>query len=118
MNDRMFLLNLRFSSLDGALTGNVSHVFEFSQPWVFDRIKHSASNASTATFTVAGGVTISATDLGDSGNPTETQDDSAAPVQVAADTAVTLTLDFNGAGATAAQNANFVLQGFMGEGPQ
>ena len=118
MNERMILFTWHWGGVDGVLTGNVEHTIEHSQPWTFDRVKHCASNASTATFTASGGITISATDLGDSGDPDETLDDSGEPVLIDADESITFSLDFNGAAATAAEDVSITVQGFLGEGPQ
>lgn len=119
MNERMFVLSWHWGAADGILTGDVSHVVEFSQPWTFDRIKVSASNASTAEISATGGITIATTSIGDSDNPTEMQASTSAPVPIDADESITFTLDFNGAvNTTAAENVAVTLQGFIGEGPQ
>lgn len=118
MNERSILFTWHWGAADGILSANVSHVIEHSQPWTFDRMKICSSNASTATVAASGGVTITSARIGDSGDPTELQDDGGRPVPVDADESITFALDFNGAAATAAEDVSVSVEGFIGEGAQ
>lgn len=115
MQERVIALMLPFGG-EGTLTADKSCVVEFPFPWVFGYVKACASNDSSATLAASGGITITATAIGDSGDPTEIQDDDGDFVQVDADEAVTFALDFDGGSGTAASNVSVVLLGWMGEG--
>jgi len=119
MNERLIAIMLPWGAVDGTLTGNVSAVVELPFPWTFKCVKACASNDSSATLAASGGVTITATAIGDSGNPGEIEaDTTSAPVEVDADEAVTFALDYDGAGGTAAVNPSVLVFGWVGEGAQ
>ena len=117
MNERLIAIMLPFGEVDGTMTGNVSAVVELPYPWMFDRVKACASNDSSATIAASGGVTITATAIGDSGDPPEIKaDTTSAPVAVDADESVTFALDYDGSGGTAAQNPSVLVFGWVGDG--
>jgi len=116
VNERLIAMPFWIGGPDGALTGNVSFVVELPFPWGFKCVNACASNDSSATLAASGGVTITATAVGDSGNPTEIQDDGGADVEVDADEAVTFAVDYDGAGGTAASNLSVMVIGWVGEG--
>lgn len=115
MNERIFTVMLPFGG-EATLTANKSAVVELPFPWTFGYVKACASNDSSATLAASGGITITATAIGDSGDPTEIQDDGGAFVPVSADEAVTFTLDYDGSSGTAAQNVSALVVGWVGEG--
>lgn len=111
MNERHFAAAYWIGT-PGAST--VVHL-EFPYPWTLLGIKATQINAGAADMTVAGGVTIAATALGQSGDPAYIEP--SAPTEVAADTVVTITVDHNGAlNGTAGQGINYLVLGLMGEG--
>jgi len=114
MNERLIAMPLQWGAADGTLTGNVSAVIELPYPWVFKCIKACASNDSSATLAVTGGATVTAAAIGDSGDPSELAP--ASDTYVAADTAVTFSLDFDGASGTAAANVSAIVIGWVGDG--
>ena len=118
MNERLFVNSIWMGGPDAALTGNVDATVELPFPWTFKCLNAGASNDSSATLTGSGGITITATAVGDSGDPTEMEDDTGAPVEVSADEAVVLTIDFDGASGTAASNLCINVIGWVGEGAQ
>ena len=118
MNERLIAMPLWIGGPDGALTANVSAVVELPFPWTFKCVNACASNDSSATLAASGGVTITATAVGDSGDPTEIEDDSGGPVEVSADEAITFAIDFDGASGTAAANLSIMVIGWIGEGAQ
>ena len=117
MNERYFGFALPWGAAGGTMTGNVSAVVELPYPWTFDRVKACASNDSSATLAASGGVTITATAIGDSGDPAEIKaDTTSAPVAVDADESITFTLDYDGVSGTAAANPSVLVYGWVGEG--
>lgn len=91
----------------------VAHV-EFPFPWTLIGIKAVQINDGSATLTVAGGATIAEAAIGDSGDPS--YHEPTIPDEVAADTVVTLTIDYDGGSGTAGQGINLVVIALMGEG--
>lgn len=117
MNERLIAVMLPWGAVDGVMAANVTAIVEFPYPWTFKCVKACASNDSSATLAAAGGATITATAIGDSGDPTEILDDTDAPIEIDADEKTTFTLDYDGASGTAAQNVSALVMGWMGEGP-
>jgi len=116
MNERLVAIMLPWGAPDGTMTGDVTAVVELPYPWTFDRAKACASNDSSATLAASGPVTITATAIGDSGDPAEIKDDSAVPMAVDADEAITFTLDYDGGSGTAAANPSVLVFGWVGDG--
>jgi hypothetical protein len=87
-------------------TTAANHVFiqEFPYPSTLLAVKACASNDSDAKLGVGGGATVTSAVIGDSADPATLTPTSIA--QAAADTAYTFTLDYDGAGGTAAQNVS------------
>ena len=111
MKERLFALGYWVGTPG---TSVVLHV-EFPQTWTLLGIKATQINAGAADLTAAGGVTITATALGQSGDPAYIEP--SAPTPVAADTVVTLTIDHNGAAnGTAGEGINLIVIGLTGEG--
>jgi len=110
MNDRIFTCSYWLGA-PGASA--VVHV-EFPYPWTLIGIKASQAGDGSGTLTVAGGATIAEAAIGDSGDPS--YHEPTAPDEVAADTVVTITLDYDGDGGTASTGVNFIVIGLMGEG--
>ena len=104
--------------IPGTLSANHSVGYEFPFPTRLEAIKVWASNDSDATLAVADpSVTlVTATTIGDSGDPKTINPDGAEVAQTAQDTKVTLTLDFDGDGGTAAQNVEIIVILKTGEG--
>jgi hypothetical protein len=97
--------------ISGTLAANHTILFELPYAWKFYGVKVCSSNDSDATLAASGataGTLFSATTIGDSGDPKYIQPTSY-PVDIAANELVTLTLDYDGAGGTAAQNVMLVL---------
>ena len=118
MNERLVAIMLPWGAVDGTMTGDVTAVVELPYLWTFKCAKACASNDSSATLAASGGITISATAIGDSGDPTEILASTSAPVLVDADESITFTLDFDGSSGTAAANPSVIVFGWVGEGPQ
>ena len=98
--------------IPGTLTANHLMYLELPYPWVIDKIKASSVNDSDATLAVGGGATVTATVIGD-GDPAEID---CGLAQIDADELVTLTLDYDGASGTAAQQVSITVLGYIGEG--
>jgi len=116
MNERVIVLDTVY---DGVLGGDKTLTDEFPFPVTFQWIKAYASNNSDATLACAdqsGNAIVTATVIGDSGDPVEIRADAAAIAagydQVAQDTRITYTLDYNGALGTAAQNVH-IIRGYL-----
>ena len=110
MQERFFTLTYH---VGGTLSANQTFYAELPYPWVIDKIKASASNDSDATLALSGGVTVSATVIGDSGDPAEID---CSQTAIDADELVTLTLDYDGSAGTAAQNVTIIVTGWVGSG--
>lgn len=104
--------------IPGTLAANYTPAYEFPFPTRLEAIKAWASNNSDATLAVAdpSATMVTATTIGDSGDPKTIAVDGAEVAQTAADTKVTLTLDFDGASGTAAQNVQILVILKTGEG--
>lgn len=103
MNERLITTNHNYG---GTLAANQIATDEFPFQVTYLKTKAVAQNDSSATLALSGGVTVSATAIGDSGDPaTITPSDD---TRVAANTAITFTLDYDGASGTAAQNVNII----------
>ena len=115
MQERLFAVNQIF---ENTLTENKVWSYEFPFPVRLESIKAWASNDSDATLAVADpAVTIvTAGVIGDSGDPLTISPDDAEVAQTAANTKITLTLDFDGAGGTAADDVEVVAFFKSGEG--
>lgn len=108
MRERFFSMNYFIA---GTLAANHLIYCELPYQWTLLGVKASAVNDSDATLAVAGGATISATAIGD-GDPVYLQP--SAPTAIAADTLVTLTLDYDGSSGTAAQQVSISVCGLVG----
>ena len=108
MKERSVLFNY---FIPGTLTANHLIYCELPHPWVIDKIKAAAVNDSDATLAVGGGTTVSATAIGD-GDPAEID---CSKAQINADQLVTLTLDYDGASGTAAQQVSITVLGYIGD---
>ena len=97
--------------IPGTLAANHLIYCELPYPWVIDKIKASAVNDSDATLAVGGGVTVTATVIGDGGQP----EVRCSLPQIHADELVILTLDYDGASGTAAQQVSITVLGYIGE---
>jgi hypothetical protein len=102
----------------GTLAGNHTPIIELPFPFRVESIKAWASNDSDATLAAATptATVVTATTIGDSGDPKTISPDSVAVSQVAKDTALTLTLDYDGAGGTAADDVQIIAILKSGEG--
>lgn len=110
MNERLITT---CHDIRGTTAANAASIDEFPFPVVFKNLKAWATNDSDATLALSGGVTITATTIGDSSDPKTISP--SAPTEVAADTAITFTLDYDGAGGTAAQNVRIMAFYLAGE---
>ena len=111
MNERILMWNDFFS---GTLGANVTRYLEFPVPVKFVGAKAWASNDSSATLALSGANTMSiaAQAIGDSGDPAYIQPtaaEKASTASEAADGLITLTLDYDGASGTAAENVGVQL---------
>lgn len=103
MNERRIVTNHNFG---GTLAANQIAVDEFPFRVTYLGSKACATNDSSATLALSGGVTVTGTAIGDSSDPVYIQP--TAPTAVAANTAITFTLDYDGSAGTAAQNVNII----------
>jgi hypothetical protein len=110
MNERRITVPFNYG---GTLSANQTFYLEFKYNWTLLGAHAVASNDSSATLAFAGGATIAATAIGDSGDPTYITP--ASKQMIAADTLVTGTLDYDGAGGTAAQNVTILVDILVGE---
>lgn len=110
MNERM-VTPAFFIGTPGA---DVVAYVEFPFPWTLIGVKAVQANDGSATLTVAGGATIAEAAIGDSGDPS--YHEPTAPDEVAADTAVTLTVDYDGESGTAGTGINLLVIALTGEG--
>jgi hypothetical protein len=109
MNERLLSTSYFIA---GTTTGNHVITDEFPFPVVYLGSKATAANDSDAKLAVSGGATVTAAVIGDSGDPAYLQP--SAPTEVAVNTAIVFTLDYDGTGGTAAQGVsiqNFYLVG-------
>ena len=114
MNERIVLYNDYF---DGTLSANVVRYIEFPWPATFVKAKGLASNDSSATFGVSGASTMSitASAIGDSGDPATISPASGDVAYEVADSLITMTLDYDGATGTAAENVHLQVWFLVGE---
>lgn len=112
MNERFFADSWRF---DGTLAANETIYYELPYPWALLGFKAVQSNDGSATIAVsaAGGGSISATAIGDSGNPASINL-SSDPLPIDADELVTITLDYDGSSGTAGADIHITLIGLVG----
>jgi hypothetical protein len=112
MNERLILFPFAFA---GTLGANVTIYLELPMPWTLLGIKGASSNAGSATVgaSVAGGGTLTAAVIGVSADPKYVQP--TAPLPVDANELVTITLDYDGDGGTAAQNVTLTVVGLVGD---
>lgn len=103
MNERRITTNHNYG---GTQAANAIAVDEFPFQVTYLGSKASATNDSDATLTVSGGATVAGAVIGDSSNPAYLQP--TAPTSVAANTAITFTLDYDGSAGTAAANVNII----------
>jgi len=119
MNERTIVLDTVY---DGTLGGNKTLTDEFPFPVTLLSVKAYASNDSAATLVCADESSnniITAAAIGDGGDPAELTPNAAALAagynQVAQDTRITYTLDYDGAGGTAAEDAHIIRFYLVGE---
>ena len=112
MNDRLVVIPF---FIPGTTTANHLLYCELPFPWTLLGIKASAVNDSDATLQVsrAGSSIISATAIGD-GDPTYIEPTDPAPVD--ADELISMTLDYDGASGTAAEQVSLIVIGLVGDG--
>ena len=115
MQERLFVMNWIF---ENALGENKVFYAEFPFPVRLEAIKAWSSNDSDATLTVADpAVTmVTATTVGDSGDPKTISPDGDEEAQVAKDTLITFTVDYDGDGGTGAQDLEVIAFFKSGEG--
>ena len=111
MNERITTV---FYHSPGTLSADETFVVEFPFPVTLLGVKATASNDSDATLAVSGGATIAAAAIGDSSDPEYLEPTSPDPVDK--DTAITFTLDYDGAGGTAADDVSITAFFLVGEG--
>jgi len=97
------------------LAANETIYYELPYPWALLGFKAVQSNDGSATIAVsaAGGGSISATAIGDSGNPASINL-SSDPLPIDADELVTITLDYDGSSGTAGADIHITLIGLVG----
>jgi len=96
-------------------TTAANHLLYIESPfrWTLLGVKAASTNDSDATLAIGGGATIAAAVIGD-GNPAYLEPTNPAPVD--ADELVTLTLDYDGSGGTAADEVSIQVFGLVGDG--
>jgi hypothetical protein len=114
MNERIILYN---DFLTGTLSANVTRYVEFNAPSTFLYAKALASNDSSATLALsgAGGLSIAAQVIGDSGDPRTVAPASTDVDREPANSLITVTLDYDGASGTAAENVHLLMFFLTGE---
>lgn len=119
MNERMIVLDTVY---DGTLGGNKTLTDEFPFPVTVKCVKTYASNDSDATLSCADESAqeiITAAVIGDNGDPAELTPSSTAVAagyeQVAQDTRITYTLDYDGSTGTAADDVHIIRFYLVGE---
>ena len=118
MRERQISLYFQVS---GTLGANVSIPLMFPYPVTLDYISASASNDSDATVAVSGASTMSmaAQTIGDSGAGkiiTPTTAEKASTAGEVANSLITVTVDYDGASGTAADDLNIMLAFLTGDG--
>lgn len=99
--------------IGGTLAANHVIIDEFPYQVTYLGTKAVADNDSDATLAVSGGATVAASVIGDSNDPVYIEP--SAPANVAADTAITYTVDYDGASGTAAINVTLINMYLVGE---
>jgi hypothetical protein len=114
MNERMIQANW---FLSGTLSADVTLYQEFPWPVTYAGGKAVASNDSSATVALSGASTMSITadEVGDSGDPGTLVIGSTDVAYEAADSLITITVDYDGDGGTAAANVHLQLFFLTGE---
>jgi len=114
MNEKIVMYNDFFT---GTLAANVTRYIEFPWPATFVKAKAVASNDSSATFAVSGASTMSITAgvIGDSGDPATIAPVSGDVAYEAADSLITMLLDYDGTSGTAAENVHLQVWFCIGE---
>jgi hypothetical protein len=116
MNERVVYLT---KTIDGTTAANVVWQWEFADPVRLKWVKAAASNDSDATLLVeaeGGDTVVSAAVIGDTFSAAELTPASNALGMIAADTYLKFTLDYDGAGGTAADNVGIVAAFLVGDG--
>lgn len=108
MEEHRVLFNDFFT---GTLSGNVTRYVEFPVPAEFKWAKAWASNDSSATLALSGATatSIAAQAIGDSGDPETITPASSDVTDIDANELVTVTLDYDGASGTAAENVHLLM---------
>ena len=117
MNERILPMNYFFT---GTLGANVTLLLEFPFPVTFMSATAVATNDSSATLALSGASTMSiaAQAIGDSSDPVTivpTATEKASTAGEAANSLITVTLDYDGTGGTAAENVSMTMFFLSGE---
>jgi hypothetical protein len=116
MNERKVYIQM---SASGTTAGNLAWQWEFAEPVRLVYVKAAASNNSDATLAVAdenGNTVVTAAVIGDTFSATELTPASNAVGMIAADVYIKFSLDYDGAGGTAADNPCINACFLVGEG--
>lgn len=116
MNERLYPINYYIA---GTLSGNHTLLVQSAYPLTFVDAHASASNDSSATIALSGASTMSiaAQAIGDSGAMSKivpTAAEKASTAGEPADSLITVTLDYDGASGTAAENVSVILNFLVG----
>ena len=114
MNERIVMFSDFFT---GTLSGNVTRYLEFPWPVTYVSGKALASNDSSGTLALSGAtnMSITAVAIGDSGDPATISVTSGDTQYEPADSLITITLDYDGASGTAAENVHVQLFFLVGD---
>lgn len=100
----------------GTLGANVTYHLQFSFPVKIKAIHAVASNDSDATLAVSGGLVKAAAVIGDSGTFVKFAPSDFTTKRAAKDTAITITVDYDGTSGTAADDLEVIVELLTGEG--
>lgn len=116
MRERIVMFNDFFT---GTLGANVTRYLQFDAPVSFLYAEGLASNDSSATLALsgAGGLSIAAQAIGDSGAFRKIVPASSDVKSEPANSLITVTLDYDGSSGTAAENVHLLLFFLHGENP-
>lgn len=114
MNERVITQSYYLS---GTLAANHTILHQFPHPVTFVWAEAGASNDSSATLALSGASTLSiaAQAIGDSGAMTKIVPASTDVDGEIADSLITVTLDYDGASGTAAENVNITIAYLLGD---
>ena len=114
MNERTYPVNYFVS---GTLSANQTFYVQAAHPLTFVNAHALASNDSSATLAISGAGTMSvaAQAIGDSGAFAKIEPASTDVTTEVADSLITVTLDYDGASGTAAENVQIILNFLIGD---